>query len=209
MKSMTDKEKDTVQKEYDHYVSEFTKLDEYDPYSEYRSAEEIRERQNKHDYCLNMAKLKNFQLKHDIYLTSREEENAMKWFKEGFEFSFDFTVHTDDIDPVDEYYGFCLIDYLTTENEAFKDEVDQYRILRLINRHIYDDPEYCGKLIESFQIKELDKYLEEHPNGFNKAEIRGCRQWLDDGHAFWANPFGLADDNGCERNYLSALQHLR
>lgn len=210
MRKMTDKEKKTAAEELDYYDEKFCILDDMeDPCLNCKTHEDMKAYTRDYHYYKNMAEMKKFQLDHDLQLTPDEEECIRKWFCDGFCFKLDFSIHNDEAVPIDKHYGFCIIDYLITDNEAFKDEVDQYRILHLISRHIYSDPRYCGELIESFQTKELNRYLEEHPGGFNEAEIKGCRQWIDDGHAFWENPFGLVDDNGCECNYLSALQHLR
>lgn len=207
MRLLTDKEWETVKKEHSYYNEKFRKLGEYDSYMEKRTEKELRERQEGYEFCLNMSELKRFQLEHDIQLTPNEEERVKMWFHEGFSFNFNFTVHADGIIPIEEDYGFCILDYLAADSEEFKYEVDLYRALCLSNRH--DNPKYHSDQSKDFQMKEMNKYLKEYPDSFCKSEINGCRQWLDDGHAFWTNPFGLVDGSGCERNYLSALMHLR
>lgn len=155
----------------------------------------------------NTAEMRRFQNDHNIRLTQEQENKFQKWICDGFAFSLDFNIHTDDVIPIDEDYGFCYLDYLLTENRKFKEEVEEYRIRCLLNS-LYDDADRCIRLIKRLQFIEMNKFLMERSHTYSSEEIKGCRSWIHDGHGFWSNPFGVRNANGNEANYLEALHGL-
>lgn len=155
----------------------------------------------------NMNELRKFQADHNIRITPEQENQFRKWISEGFSFSLDFNIHSDSAVPIDEDYGFCYIDYLLTDSDEFRMEVDEYRIRCMLNS-LYDDADRCRKLIKDLQFIEMQKHLMECSKTYGIKEIKGCIAWINDGHGFWNNPFGVHSINGSEANYLEALHCL-
>lgn len=155
----------------------------------------------------NMEKLKKFQADIGIAITPEQENQYRKWICEGFSFSRDFNICSDDVIPIDENCGYCYLDYLLTDSEEFRMEVDEYRIRCLLDS-LYDNADRCRELLRDLQFMEMHKHLMERPNTYSISEISGCTAWLNDGHGFWNNPFKVRNALGNEENYMEALHGL-
>lgn len=198
--NMTQPQRQNLKKEYDFYFGKLKLLWDYDP-DEDLTDEEFDRYEEKCHYYSDMAELKNFQLMHDISLTSYQERMCREWLLDGFPFKFDFDVGVDGFVPIDKKYGCCYLDYLLTDSEKFKVGVDKYRTSCLCCIH-EDDDEYDG-LIKQFSILSMKEFLLDHP-GFSDEEISGCIEWINNGRSFRSNPWNLTDEYGYQSNYLEA-----
>ena len=200
IRHMTNEQQKAVNREYLVYYREFNKVWGEDN-DNFINEEEYLNYCSRYHFYENMSSLKLYQIEHDIMITREQEERCKEWFEEGFDFNFDFKTEYD-VTPLDEYSGLCFIDYLITDSEKFKIEVDRYHILCLSNMH-KDDQKY----VESMHIKDnllaMKEWLLDYPDCPNEFRA-GCFEWIEDGNIFESNPFGVCDDCGYEVNYLEA-----
>ena len=200
VRHMTNEQRRAVKREHQVYYHVFNKVWERD--TEYFSSEkEYLNYCAKYHFYENMATLKTYQLENDIMITREQEERCKEWFEEGFDFNFDFATEHD-ITPIDEYIGLCFIDYLLTDSERFRIEVDRYRIFCLSNRH-EDNPKYTESLRVKDSLLAMKEWLLDYPNCPNEFKA-DCFEWIEDGNIFESNPFDVYDDCGYEANYLEA-----
>lgn len=196
---MTQSQRQSLRKQYSFYFGKLKSLWEYDP-DEDLTDEELDRYEEKYDYYSDMAELKNFQLEHDIMITSEQEKKCKEWLLDGLPFKFDFDVGIEDFVPIDKNYGCCYLDYLLTDNEKFKIRVEKYRISYLCCIHEGDD-EY-DDLIKQSSILSMKEFLLDHT--FNDVEINECIEWINGGHGFKSNPWYITDKHGYPANYLEA-----
>lgn len=197
---MTQLQKQNLRNEYSFYFGKLKFLWEQD-LDDSLTDEEMDRYEEKYAYYSDMAELKDFQLKHDIAITSKQEKMCKEWLLDGFPFRFDFDVGVDGFIPIDKQYGCCYLDYLLTDSEKFKVRVDKYRISCLFCIH-EDDDEYEG-LIKQLNTLSMNEFLLDHPD-FSDEEISSCIEWIDDGCSFNSNPWNVTDEHGYPANYLEA-----